>query len=110
MNGKSKDKSVSIGTRLVYGKSLSSAWNFDNHVILPIIANTTYRLESVERSVKGFADFADFSKEEPPIWIDDRLDEPNNLMLEEQRITPLKVVCKDIISDLRTAMKETLNL
>lgn len=79
-----KNKEISIDTRLVHGKSFSSAWKFDKHVIPPITSNTTYRLDSVERGAQGFAEFGDSSKEGDPIWIYDRLDEPNNLMLEEQ--------------------------
>ncbi len=81
---KTTAKNVSVDTRLVHGKSFSSAWNFDKHVIPPITANTTYRLDSVERGAQGFADFGDSSEKKDPIWIYDRLDEPNNLMLEEQ--------------------------
>jgi methionine-gamma-lyase len=47
-------------------------------------SNTTYRLESVERGAKGFLNFGDENNKDQPIWIYDRLDEPNNLMLEEQ--------------------------
>lgn len=74
---------VSIDTRLVHGKDFSSAWNFKNHVVPPMTSNTTYRLESVERGAQGFAEFGG-DEQEHPIWVYDRLDEPNNLMLEEQ--------------------------
>lgn len=84
MSDKNNDNNVSIDTRLVHGKSFSDAWNFENHVIPPMTSNTTYRLKSVERGAQGFAEFGDSAKEGTPIWIYDRLDEPSNLMLEEQ--------------------------
>jgi len=74
----------SIDTRLVHGSHHSSAWNFSNHVVPPMTSNTTYRLESVERGAQGFVNFGDETNQDQPIWIYDRLDEPNNLMLEEQ--------------------------
>lgn len=81
---KKKGKTVSIDTRLVHGSHHSTAWNFSNHVVPPMTSNTTYRLESVERGAQGFLNFGDEDNKDQPIWIYDRLDEPNNLMLEEQ--------------------------
>ena len=81
---KPTNKNVSIDTRLVHGSHHSTAWNFSNHVVPPMTSNTTYRLESVERGAKGFVNFGDENNKDQPIWIYDRLDEPNNLMLEEQ--------------------------
>jgi len=78
------DSKPSIDTRLVHGSHHSTAWNFTNHVVPPMTSNTTYRLESVERGAQGFVNFGDEKTEGQPIWIYDRLDEPNNLMLEEQ--------------------------
>lgn len=73
----------SLETRLVHGKAHTEAWNFQNHVVPPITSNTTYRLKSVERGAAGFANFGQEDVKES-IWVYDRLDEPNNLMLEEQ--------------------------
>ena len=75
----------SIETRLVHGKSHTTSWDFSNQLIPPMTSNTTYRLGSVERGAKGFATYGEeeiFGDKK--IWIYDRLDEPNNLMLEEQ--------------------------
>lgn len=84
MSDTNNGDNVSVDTRLVHGKNITSAWDFKNHVIPPITSNTTYRLESVERGAQGFMDFGDLEKTDAPIWIYDRLNEPNNLMLEEQ--------------------------
>ncbi len=84
MSDKNNKTKVSIDTRLVHGKNFSDAWNFDKHVVPPMTASSTYRLDSVERGAQGFVDFGDSKKEGTPIWIYDRLDEPSNLMLEEQ--------------------------
>lgn len=83
MSEKNNPNKFDIDTRLVHGKSVSEAWNFNNHLIPPMTSNTTYRLESVERGAQGFQNFAE-PKEGIPIWVYDRLDEPSNLMLEEQ--------------------------
>lgn len=81
---KPTDSNPAIDTRLVHGSHHSTAWNFNNHVVPPITSNTTYRLESVERGAQGFMNFGDEENSDQPIWVYDRLDEPNNLMLEEQ--------------------------
>ena len=83
----------SIETRLVHGEDYTKSWDFSNQLIPPMTSNTTYRLGSVERGVKGFTTYGEEEGEkdnqekifeDKKIWIYDRLDEPNNLMLEEQ--------------------------
>ena len=71
-------------TQAIHGKYTTSAWQFDKHLIPPITASTTFRLESLERGAQGFIEFADGSSSDKPILIYDRLDEPSTLMLEEQ--------------------------
>lgn len=75
-----------IRTRLIHGVSDSTRWDYDHHVVPPISASTTFRLNSVYRGARGFASFAneaaEISKQEP-IYIYDRLDEPTRGMLEE---------------------------
>ena len=78
-------KNESIETRLVHGEDFTAAWDFSNQLVAPMTSNTTYRLKSVERGAEGFATYGELPKGEK-IWIYDRLDEPNNLMLEEQLI------------------------
>lgn len=72
-------------TRLVHGRQKTEAWEFSHHMIPPITAATTFRLDSLERGAQGFVDFAsaDFPQAQSPILIYDRLDEPNAMMLEE---------------------------
>lgn len=75
----------SIETRLVHGEDYTKSWDFSNQLVPPMTSNTTYRLGSVERGAKGFATYGEEEIfEDKKIWIYDRLDEPNNLMLEEQ--------------------------
>lgn len=71
-------------TQAIHGKYTTSAWQFDKHLIPPLTASTTFRLESLERGAQGFIEFADGSVIDQPILIYDRLDEPSTLMLEEQ--------------------------
>ncbi len=77
-------KNKSIETRLIHGESKSEAWDFTKPLIPPISASTTFRLGSVERGAEGFQAFASDEFHKNPIWIYDRLDEPNTLMLESQ--------------------------
>ncbi|MBN8535410.1 MAG: PLP-dependent transferase [Deltaproteobacteria bacterium] len=80
-----ENKKVSPRTAALHGRFQSQAWDFKHHLIPPLTASTTFRLESLERGAKGFSNFATSqAKEEEPILIYDRLDEPNTLMLEEQ--------------------------
>jgi len=75
----------SMDTHLIYGKNISNKWDYSHHVTAPISSSTTFRLDSVERGAEGFRQFADFSSHEgePPIFIYDRLGEPNKDLLEE---------------------------
>jgi len=83
---KRKDSDYHVETRLIHGKMVSSHWNYQDHIIPPVSASTSYRLESAERGAEGFLEFAnpEFNrKTHPPIYIYDRLDEPSRGMLEE---------------------------
>ncbi len=71
-------------TQLVHGRSQDQNWEFKHHLIPPITANTTFRLESLKRGAQGFTDFVANAKSVDPIWVYDRLDEPNTSMLESQ--------------------------
>lgn len=71
-------------TSLIYGKSKSKRWDFSHHVIPPMSSSATYRLGSAERGAKGFLAYGkDEEDGKAPIYIYDRLDEPNKGMLEE---------------------------
>lgn len=79
------DTQYSMDTRLIYGKNISDKWDYAHHVTAPISSSTTFRLDSVERGAQGFMQFANTEKygNEPPIYIYDRLGEPNKDILEE---------------------------
>jgi len=80
------DSKYKIETRLIYGKAVSPSWDYSHHLTPPISSTTTFRLDSVERGAQGFAEFAHSGKVKPdktPIYIYDRLGEPNKDILEE---------------------------
>jgi cystathionine beta-lyase/cystathionine gamma-synthase len=78
----------SMQTRLIYGKSVSKKWDYNHHVVPPISSSCTFRLDSTRRGAQGFAEFAhthdgDTIASHIPIYIYDRLGEPNKELLEE---------------------------
>lgn len=83
-----KDKSIK--TFNVHGVAKTKAWEFSHHLVPPMTASTTFRLQSLKRGADGFQLFANPKKFEKslknnePIWIYDRLEEPTTKMLEEQ--------------------------
>lgn len=79
------DTQYSMDTRLIYGKNISDKWDYAHHVTAPISSSTTFRLDSVERGAQGFMQFANTEQfgNDPPIYIYDRLGEPNKDILEE---------------------------
>ncbi|MCB9260446.1 MAG: aminotransferase class I/II-fold pyridoxal phosphate-dependent enzyme [Ignavibacteriales bacterium] len=79
------DSKYSMDTHLIYGKNVSNKWDYSHHVTAPISSSTTFRLDSVERGAEGFMQFAQTEThgDESPIFIYDRLGEPNKDMLEE---------------------------
>ncbi|MGE5399868.1 MAG: trans-sulfuration enzyme family protein [Ignavibacteriales bacterium] len=80
------DTKYSMDTHLIYGKNISTKWDYSHHVVSPISSSTTFRLDSVERGAQGFISFANtpsMREDETPIYIYDRLGEPNKDILEE---------------------------
>ncbi|MFA5804889.1 MAG: aminotransferase class I/II-fold pyridoxal phosphate-dependent enzyme [Melioribacteraceae bacterium] len=79
------DSKYSMDTHLIYGKNVSDSWDYSHHVTAPISSSTTFRLDSVERGAQGFIQFANTEQlgDKAPIYIYDRLGEPNKDMLEE---------------------------
>lgn len=79
------DTRYSMDTHLIYGKNVSDKWDYSHHVTAPISSSTTFRLDSVDRGAQGFIQFANVEKfgDAAPIFIYDRLGEPNKDMLEE---------------------------
>ncbi|MCO5112740.1 MAG: PLP-dependent transferase [Bdellovibrionaceae bacterium] len=83
-NSQKSSHDVSFETRMIHGESLTQAWDFSKPLIPPVSSSTTFRLGSVERGAAGFQSFASEKFNDDPIWIYDRLDDPNALMLENQ--------------------------
>ncbi|MDH7515284.1 MAG: aminotransferase class I/II-fold pyridoxal phosphate-dependent enzyme [Bacteroidota bacterium] len=86
MNDDLYNEKYSKETRLIYGRSHSEKWDYAHHVIPPISSSATYRLDSAQRGAQGFIEFAhttDETKHKAPIYIYDRLGEPNKEILEE---------------------------
>ena len=89
-NGEKRNSSTdySMETHLIYGKGYTEKWDYSHHLVPPITASATFRLESAERGAQGFVEFAhtvegkEISKQ-TPIYIYDRLGEPNKDLLED---------------------------
>lgn len=83
-----KKKKYSMETQLIYGKALSKKWDYNHHVIPPISSSATFRLDTAKRGAQGFMEFAHHTETQKiescaPIYIYDRLGEPNKELLEE---------------------------
>ena len=83
-----KEDGYSSEAHLIYGQMEDPCWDYSHHLLPPISASATYRLDSARRGAQGFAEFAHSSaevtvKSKAPIYIYDRLGEPNKDMLEE---------------------------
>jgi methionine-gamma-lyase len=83
-----KKREYAPETRLIYGKSFTPKWDYSHHLIPPMSSSSTYRMDSTKRGAKGFIEFAHHADEfqvrsRAPIYIYDRLGEPNKEMLEE---------------------------
>lgn len=75
-------------TRLIYGEMQDPAWDYSHHLLPPMSSSATYRLDSAQRGAQGFMEFAHHTPEvdvrtKAPIYIYDRLGEPNKDMLEQ---------------------------
>jgi methionine-gamma-lyase len=82
---KAPGKKSAPETFLVHGNPRDEQWNYEYHVIPPITASTTFRLDSCDRGAQGFATFSSPAVTEPgqkPIYIYDRLAEPTVALLE----------------------------
>jgi methionine-gamma-lyase len=97
-NGRADKGSYAPETRLISGKSFTPKWDYSHHVIPPISSSSTFRLSSTKRGAKGFIEFAHHDggvqvKSKAPIYIYDRLGEPNKDLLEENLATAEKGEC-----------------
>lgn len=80
------DSQYAMETHLIYGKNESAKWDYSHHVVAPMSTSVIFRLNSVERGAEGFLEFANTEnqgKDSLPIYIYDRLGEPNKDLLEE---------------------------
>src|SRR3972149_1724890 len=80
------ESKYSMQTHLIYGKNVSSKWDYAHHVVAPLSSSVIFRLDSVERGAEGFNEFANtdvFGEGSAPIYIYDRMGEPNKDLLEE---------------------------
>jgi len=74
-----------VRSRLIHGRSHSTRWDYAHHVVPPMTASATFRLDSVKRGAEAFQHFAEEGAS--PVYIYDRLGEPNGDMLEENLAT-----------------------
>jgi methionine-gamma-lyase len=87
-----KETAYAPETRLIWGESFTPKWDYSHHVVPPISSSSTFRLSTTKRGAKGFIEFAhhaeDFTvKSRAPIYIYDRLGEPNKDLLEQNLAT-----------------------
>ena len=85
MSLKKLDESrYSIPTRLMYGESNAEEWDYTHHVVPPITASSTFRLGSAQRGAQGFSEIGQANARgvTDPIYVYDRMGEPNNDMLQ----------------------------
>jgi cystathionine beta-lyase/cystathionine gamma-synthase len=73
-------------TRIVHGEAETARWDYSHHVVPPLTASTTFRLETVSRGARGFSEFGGFRDEKSgaPVYIYGRLDEPTCGLLETE--------------------------
>ncbi|MGD0338310.1 MAG: PLP-dependent transferase [Bacteroidota bacterium] len=80
-----KSQHCAMETLLIHGKAFTTKWDYSHQLVPPISSSATFRLDSAKRGAQGFVEFA-HAKESPtkaPIYIYDRLGEPNKGLLEE---------------------------
>jgi cystathionine beta-lyase/cystathionine gamma-synthase len=78
----------SAEAHLIYGQMQDPRWDYSHHVVPPMTSSAMFRLDSAQRGAQGFMEFAHHTgevsvKSRAPIYIYDRLGEPNKDMLED---------------------------
>ncbi len=84
---KRKRDSVTKESYLIHGMARTKKWDYSHHVVPPLSASVTYRLDTVERGNEGFEKFSQLHSQalkKSPTYLYDRLDEPTRSMLEDQ--------------------------
>ncbi len=74
-----------MATRLLYGKSYTTAWDYEHHVVPPMTTSSSFRLDSAARGAEGFANIGQKYADDPgvdQIYVYDRMGEPNSIMLQ----------------------------
>ncbi len=107
MSKKKTASNLSPRTQAIHGEFLSKSWEFSHHLIPPLTASTTFRLDSLERGAEGFSSFG-ASDSQKPIWIYDRLEEPTTKMLEDQLALLEKGECAVTFASGMGAIASTL--
>lgn len=102
--------SLSPRTQAIHGEFQSKSWEFSHHLIPPMTASTTFRLDSLQRGAEGFSTFGAQAEsgETEPIWIYDRLEEPTTNMLESQLALLEKGECAIAFGSGMGAISSTL--
>lgn len=75
-------------TKMIWGRTFTPAWDYSHHVVPPMSSSSMFRLSSTKRGARGFVEFAHHIDDEEvksraPIYIYDRLGEPNKDLLEQ---------------------------
>lgn len=83
-----KENGYSTEAHLIYGESQDPRWDYSHHLLPPMSSSATFRLDTAQRGAQGFTEFAHLTddfvvKSKAPIYIYDRLGEPNKDMLEQ---------------------------
>lgn len=79
-------RNYTMESQLIYGKPKNPKWDYDHQLVPPVSSSTTFRLDSAQRGAEGFKAFANLQalkENKLPIYIYDRLGEPNKEILEE---------------------------
>lgn len=80
-----KDHPKHMEAFLIHGEDVTPRWDYSHHVVPPMTASVIYRLGSVARGAKGFAQFGSYEQmTEDPVYIYERIDEPTTGMLEDR--------------------------
>lgn len=80
-----KDHPKHMEAFLIHGEDVTPKWDYSHHVVPPMTASVIYRVNSVERGAKGFAQFGNYdAMAKDPIYIYERIDEPTTGMLEDR--------------------------
>jgi cystathionine beta-lyase/cystathionine gamma-synthase len=86
MADKTREEEYSVPTRLIYGKAVAEEWDYSHHVIPPLTTSTSFRLDSAKRGAQGFGEIGG-TRQGKPIYVYDRMAEPNNDMLQHSLAT-----------------------